>query len=50
MIVSGRDKVDECLCLGTQRGMEEISVVSEGLNGASRDELCIAAAALHLTR
>ena len=44
MSFPGGDKVDECLCLGAEGGLEQLCVVTQRLNGASGDELCGAAA------
>ena len=41
--------MDESLSLGAQRGLEEVGVITKGLDGAGGDELC-GAGALHLTR
>ena len=48
VIVPGGDKVHESLSLLAKRGLEEVGVITERLDGAGGDKLC-GTAALHLT-
>ena len=50
VIVPSRDKVDESLSLWGEGGLKEFSIVTEGFNGTSGDELCGTTAAVYLTR
>ena len=50
MSFPGGDKVYESLGLWAEGGLEQLCVVTQGLNGASGDELCGTTAAVYLTR